>query len=693
MKTKITYLLLILPLLTFAQGPWNFDTSTEGFTCNSSGGNQGPHTVTQTGGDLRVGFVDLTNPLDPLALSGNNPIIRKADAGINADTNINFIEIRLKNLSAISYLRFCPATTTANYGNVQITTGDTDYKTYVIDVTGWTGPAVGIDILCKKFTGSNAGGAYTPVSGEYILIDYIKPLANAITPGVNVFNFDANAEGFDKLTRATAVQATESTKGTLKVTYLSGTNNALAAVVGLNSTIAHVEGSNKYAHITLKNTTTNNQFQLKGKVATATTAFSPSQTFTVSDADYKTYDFDLSTWDSGYQFPELNVAVKDTWSAAPTTYAINDIVVVSNTYYKSLTGNNTAVDAAALKLDTTNWVLCNATGEVAPAVGAVIGGALDMTNSIYIDSIVFDNTAPVIPEVNVFNFNATAEGFDKTTRASAVPATESGKGTLQVKYVSGTNNALAAVVALNSSIAHVEGSNKYAHITLKNTTTNNQFQLKGKAATLTTAFSPSQTFTVSDADYKTYDFDLSTWDSGYQFPELAFAVKDTWSAAPTTYAINDIVVVSNTYYKSLTGNNTAVDAAALKLDTTNWVLCNATGEVAPAVGAFVGSLLDLTNSVYIDSIVFDNTAPALGTTDFGYANNTISLYPNPANDVLNVSSSNKISKIEVYDLLGRKVASKNNASDVNVAALGKGAYIVKVVKENGSVVAKRFIKQ
>ena len=183
------------------------------------------------------------------------------------------------------------------------------------------------------------------------------------------------------------------------------------------------------------------------------------------------------------------------------------------------------------------------------------------------------------------------------------------------------------------------------------------------------------------------------WDSGYQFPELNVAVKDTWSAAPTTYAINDIVVVSNTYYKSLTGNNTAVDAAALKLDTTNWVLCNATGEVAPAVGAVVGSLLDLTNSVYIDSIVFDNTAPALGTTDFGYANNTISLYPNPANDVLNVSSSNKISKIEVYDLLGRKVASKNNASDVNVAALGKGAYIVKVVKENGSVVAKRFIKQ
>ena len=491
MKTKITYLLFLLPLMTFAQGPFNFDSTTQGFTCNSSGGALGPHTVTQIGGDLKVGFVDLTNPSDPLSLSGNNPIIRKTDAGIDADTSINFIEIRLKNLSAISYLRLCPATTGTNYGSIQISTGDTDYQTYTIDVTAWTGAAVGIDILCKKFTGSNAGGAYTPVAGEYILIDYIKPLAFKTTPEVNVFNFDTAAEGFDKVTRASAVQATESTKGTLQVKYVSGANNALNAVVGLNSTIAHVEGANKYAHVTLKNTSTNTQLLLKGKVTTigtptttATIAFSPSQTFTVSDADYKTYDFDLSTWDSGYQFPELNFAVKDTWTPAPTTYAINDIVIVSNTYYKSLTGDNTAVDAAALKLDTTNWVIVNAAGAVADATpatnGAILGGAL--------------------------NINA------------------------------------------------------------------------------------------------------------------------------------------------------------------------------------------LTNSVYIDSIVFDNT-PGLSTADFGTATNTISLYPNPAQEVLNVSSSNSITKIEVYDLLGKKVASNNNAKNVNVAALGKGVYVVKVAQENGSVVAKRFIKQ
>ncbi len=465
MKTKITYLFLILPFLTFAQGPWEFNTAsnTEGFSCNSSGGALGAHTVTQSAGDLRVDFV---------AGSGNNPIIKKADAAINADSNINFIEIRLKNVSAISYLRLAPAGTTANYGNILISTADTQYQTYTIDVTAWTGAAVGIDILCKKNTvASGSGQAYTPVTGEYILIDYIKPLAYLVTPEVNVFNFDTTTQGFTDLTRATADQATESLRATLKIncTTLASTN----AKVALSSLFAHVEGTNKYAHITLKNTSTNTLFLLNGKVGGVVTTFNPIQTYTPSDTDYKTYDFDLSTWDNGYQFPELNFAVKNTWLAT-ATYVPGEIVISGNTYCKNISGAN-SVSPAVPHTDTTNWEICDVTGATAPAVGAIVGGALDLTNSVYIDSIVFDNT--------------------------------------------------------------------------------------------------------------------------------------------------------------------------------------------------------------------------LDTADFEYANNTISLYPNPAKEVLNITSSNSITKIEVYDMQGRNVASNINASNVNVEDLVKGTYIVKVLQENGSVVAKHFIKE
>ena len=561
MKTKITYLLLILPLMTFAQGPWNFNTagSVEGFVAGSSGETAGGQisTLTQSGGDLKVDF------------GSKNPTISNPTAGIDADNTVNFIEIRLKNVSSqASYLRV-GNNTGGNYVNQAITTGDTDYKTYIVDVTAWTGPSVGINLYFKKNTGTTSGGAYTPVAGEYMLIDYIKPLAYVATPEVNTYNFTTTAEGFDKLTRATAIPATESGKGTLKVTYVSGANNALAAVVGLNSTIAHVEGANKYAHVILKNTTTNNKFQLKGKVATLATAFSPIQTFTASDAGYTSYDFDLSTWDSGYQFPEFNFALLDTWSAT-ATYAVGNIVISGNTYCKNTSGAN-SVSPAVPQTDFANWVVVNATG--------------------------------------VANWYSTA------------------------------------TYTINDIV--ISGNTYFKNLTGANST------------------SP--------------ETDVINW--VIQDPKGA----TIWDSAATTYAIDAIVISSGIYYKNLTGVNTAT---VPKNDTTNW-LSVGSAVAAPAVG----NALDMTNSIYIDAIVFDNTAPNLGTNDVEFANNTISLYPNPTQEVLNVNSADQIAKMEVYDMLGKKVASNNNAKNVNVAALGKGVYIVKVVKENGSIIAKRFIKQ
>jgi hypothetical protein len=95
----------------------------------------------------------------------------------------------------------------------------------------------------------------------------------------------------------------------------------------------------------------------------------------------------------------------------------------------------------------------------------------------------------------------------------------------------------------------------------------------------------------------------------------------------------------------------------------------------------------------LDALGYLVDSTTLGTNDVEFANNSISLYPNPAHEVLNISSSNSITKIEVFDMQGRNVASNNNASNVNVAALGKGTYIVIVVQENASVVAKQFIKE
>ena len=476
MKTKITYLLIILPLLIFAQGPWEFNTpsNSEGWTV-SQGSTGAPGNLTATG--TAIEYTTITGGTS----TSRNPTFTNASANVDANIN-NQIEVNLKNGSGATYLRLSATIggVVTTYNSL-ITAGNTSYNIYTFNLTA-TGIISALSLEFKLYDGTTSGNNYVPQTapstvGTVISIDYIRP-KNFVAPIKNTYNFDSTAEGFINLTRATAVQATESSNGTLKVNC--NTANANNGKVSLSPAVYRVEGTNIYAHITLKNTSNNTLFQLNGKVAGVATAFNPIQTYTISDTEYKTYDFDLTTWDNGYQFPELNFGVKATWLAT-ATYLIGDIVISGNTFCKNLTGAN-SVSPALPHTDTTNWVIVNASGTIADASpatnGAILGGALNIN--------------------------------------------------------------------------------------------------------------------------------------------------------------------------------------------------------------------PLTNSVYIDSIVFNNI---LSAADFGNVNNTISLYPNPANDVLNISSSNSITKIEVYDIQGRNVATNNNSSNVNVVSLGKGVYIIKVAQENGSVITKQFIKE
>lgn len=66
-------------------------------------------------------------------------------------------------------------------------------------------------------------------------------------------------------------------------------------------------------------------------------------------------------------------------------------------------------------------------------------------------------------------------------------------------------------------------------------------------------------------------------------------------------------------------------------------------------------------------------------------NSAVSVYPNPANDVIFVS---EVANITVINMIGQVVASVNNANQINVSALPTGNYIVKVQNNNNSIVQK-----
>tara|TARA_B100000945_G_scaffold153319_1_gene122935 strand:- start:223 stop:1155 length:933 start_codon:yes stop_codon:yes gene_type:complete len=70
------------------------------------------------------------------------------------------------------------------------------------------------------------------------------------------------------------------------------------------------------------------------------------------------------------------------------------------------------------------------------------------------------------------------------------------------------------------------------------------------------------------------------------------------------------------------------------------------------------------------------------------------IYPNPLNSYINIYSNNEISKIEIYDLFGKKllVKEKENLKRVKLSQLSSGVYLVKIFSRK-MIEVKRIIKK
>ena len=69
----------------------------------------------------------------------------------------------------------------------------------------------------------------------------------------------------------------------------------------------------------------------------------------------------------------------------------------------------------------------------------------------------------------------------------------------------------------------------------------------------------------------------------------------------------------------------------------------------------------------------------------------IKIYPNPAKDIINITSDKKINSVEVYDYLGRLIKTEFSAK-INISQLVKGTYILKIKTDSGETIEK-FIKE
>lgn len=70
---------------------------------------------------------------------------------------------------------------------------------------------------------------------------------------------------------------------------------------------------------------------------------------------------------------------------------------------------------------------------------------------------------------------------------------------------------------------------------------------------------------------------------------------------------------------------------------------------------------------------------------------SVSMYPNPANDFVNIQIEG-VAKVEIYSLLGQKVLDQNinDTEMISISNLNSGVYLVKI-SQNGNTVTKRLI--
>ncbi len=69
------------------------------------------------------------------------------------------------------------------------------------------------------------------------------------------------------------------------------------------------------------------------------------------------------------------------------------------------------------------------------------------------------------------------------------------------------------------------------------------------------------------------------------------------------------------------------------------------------------------------------------------------IYPNPANHIVNISSDRSFEKIEVFSITGKKVYSENYIQAIPVSPLKSGIYILKVISNDGKIITRKLIKE
>lgn len=115
-----------------------------------------------------------------------------------------------------------------------------------------------------------------------------------------------------------------------------------------------------------------------------------------------------------------------------------------------------------------------------------------------------------------------------------------------------------------------------------------------------------------------------------------------------------------------------------------------------AADSFYNSNIDETTTQnYYSGLVSgqeDFMFETLSIDDVELENYTISVYPNPAIDMLHVSTNLDIDQLVLYDVLGKQLLNVKDTKSITVSQLNTGNYILKIKTNKGYITKKVIIE-
>lgn len=89
-------------------------------------------------------------------------------------------------------------------------------------------------------------------------------------------------------------------------------------------------------------------------------------------------------------------------------------------------------------------------------------------------------------------------------------------------------------------------------------------------------------------------------------------------------------------------------------------------------------------------VLYKYNTQVTGVEETNMNNELVKIYPNPASQLIRVSTDKSVKQLEAYSLNGNLLKSGHSTSEMNVAEFAKGIYILKISFNNGDIHYSKF---